>query len=136
MNAIKSSVKFLTVTALFEGATAIALLIVPQTLIQLLFEVAINEPIGILVAQIAGSALFAIAIACWLARKYAKEPSTRGLLLALLFYNITVPLLLAYGALYYSLISAGGILVAITHLLFAAWGAIVLLQQGSTAALK
>lgn len=126
MKTIKGTGRFLTLTAIFECATAIALLAAPQTFILLLFEVELNEPMAILVAQIAGAALFTIAITCWQSRKFLNETSTRGLLQALLFYNIAVALLLVYSALNYSLISAGVILVAITHFLFAGWCAIIL----------
>mgnify|MGYP001291958535 CR=1 FL=1 len=134
MKNIKGNGRFLTLTAIFECATAIALLAAPQTFILLLFEVALNEPIAILVAQIAGAALFTIAIACWQSRNFLNEPLTFGLLQALLFYNIAVALLLVYGAMNYSLISAGVLLVTITHFLFAVWCAIILWQHAGKSA--
>jgi hypothetical protein len=87
----------LTLTALFEAATGLALLIMPATAVSLLLGPSLTEPSGILLGRIGGAALISLAIACWL----SKDDSTSSIVLikTLLVYNILAALLLGYAGL-------------------------------------
>lgn len=87
----------LTVTALFEIATGLALLIMPATAVSLLLGPSLTEASGIMLGRIGGAALISIAIACWL----SKDDSTSSIVLikALTVYNILAALLLCYAGL-------------------------------------
>ena len=86
-------------TAVFESATGLALLLAPEIPASLLFGVGLDAPIGMIVARIAGAALLAISLACWLARDDARSRSALGLIAALLVYNVVATVVLIHAGL-------------------------------------
>ena len=59
----------LIVTALIEAGTGIALLVAPSVIVELLLGAGLSSPQSLVVGRVAGAALIAIGVACWLARK-------------------------------------------------------------------
>jgi len=57
-------VRLLELTAVFEVATGLALLVRPQLVVQLLLGAEPPEP-GVIVSRVAGMALVGLGIACW-----------------------------------------------------------------------
>ncbi len=86
----------LTMTAVIEGATGAALLVLPSVPVEILLGAALTTAAGMTVARVAGAALVAIAIACWQARTDTQSRATRGLVAAMLFYNAAAIMVLAY----------------------------------------
>jgi len=112
----------LTITAIFEGITGIALITIPASIVSILLGASITEPIGIIVGRLAGIALLSIAIACWL---YRNHSGVDGIIKAMLFYNIAASGLLMYAGV--TGFSGLGIWPAsILHLAFAVWCAKVI----------
>jgi riboflavin transporter FmnP len=70
----------LIVTSFLEGATGLALIAKPLSLVSVLLGRPLSDPIGILMTRIAGAALVSIAIACWFSRK---NKDVNGLIYAL-----------------------------------------------------
>jgi hypothetical protein len=89
----------LTVTAVFEAATGLSLLVVPSVPFALLLGVSVTAPETVLVGRVAGAALFAIGVACWFARADGRGRSRFGLLTGVLFYDVAAAGLLAYAGL-------------------------------------
>jgi len=89
----------LVLTAVFEFATGLALLLAPALPASLLFGVGLEAPIGLIVARIAGAALLAIGLACWLARDDGRSRSALGLIAALLLYNVAATIVLIHAGL-------------------------------------
>src|SRR4030095_3093113 len=87
----------LSVTALFEAITGLALLAVPSLTASLLLGASLGEPSGILVGRICGAALSSLAIACWVSKSNAQ--ASAGIVKALMLYNILAALLLSYSGL-------------------------------------
>ena len=76
----------LTVTAVIEAGAGLALLVVPTVVVQLLLGADIfgaAVPLG----RVAGAALLALGLACWLARGDAQSRAARGIVTAMLLYN-------------------------------------------------
>jgi hypothetical protein len=73
-----------------EALVGVALALFPSLLISLLLGSPLDAPAGIVVARMAGSALLALGIACWLARNNSESRVAAGLILALLFYDAAV----------------------------------------------
>lgn len=90
--------KLLTLVAIAEGATGVALMVVPSLVGRLLFGAELTGVTAV-VGRVAGIALFALGIACWLARTDTPNRAARGLVAAMLFYNFAVAALLAYAGL-------------------------------------
>ena len=85
----------LTITALLEGATGLALAIVPSLVVSILLRTALTDPAAILIGRLAGAALLTIAIACWLSRK---DSQSSVMVRAMFGYNIFSITLLVYAA--------------------------------------
>ena len=85
--------KLLVITAVLEAGTGIGLLAAPSMVAQVLLGGALDAPAAVTVGRVAGAALLALGVACWVARD-----DGRALVVAMLFYNIVAAIILAYGA--------------------------------------
>lgn len=88
--------RLLTITAIFEGTTGLALMSVPSLFIMVLFGEKLVEPVGIMISRLAGAALLTLAIICWF---YRKESDAIVIVKAMLLYNIAASALLVYASL-------------------------------------
>jgi len=86
----------LTVTVVFEAATALALLASPQLFASLVFAQPLYAPAAHVLARVTAAALLALAAACWAARQDTASPAARGVVLAMLVYNVGATAALAY----------------------------------------
>jgi len=86
----------LAITAALEAATGLALLLSPPLIAGLLLGVALDAPAARVVARLAGAALLALAVACWRARVDGASRAARGVVAAMLLYNIGAVAVLAY----------------------------------------
>ena len=87
--------RLLKLTAIIEAATGLALIAVPAIVVRLLLGAEIygaSIPLG----RVAGAALLALGVACWLARDDAQSRAARGLVVAMLMYNIPATAVLAF----------------------------------------
>jgi len=86
--------RLLKLTALIEAATGLGLIAVPAIVVRLLLGAEISGatiPLG----RVAGVALLALGVACWLARGDTQSRAARGLVSAMALYNIGAALILA-----------------------------------------
>jgi hypothetical protein len=88
----------LTVIAVGELLTGLALLIAPSVVVGVLLGATLDYPAAIVVGRVAGAALLAIGLICWLQREIGRGAAQTGLLVGLLAYNAAVPIVLAYTA--------------------------------------
>jgi hypothetical protein len=87
----------LIVTAIAEVGTGLLLLGAPSMIATLLLGAGLESPESILIAKVAGSALLAIGLSCWLERnRDGSGPS--GLIAGLALYNAAVVVLFVYAA--------------------------------------
>lgn len=89
----------LTVTALIEFVTGLVLVAAPSVVSTLLFGAQPDTPVGMIIARVAGIALLALGLACWLARLDGRSRATRGLVGAMVLYNAGSVALLAQAGL-------------------------------------
>jgi hypothetical protein len=68
----------LSVTGALEAATGLVLLIAPSVLVELLLGAAPGTSAGVTVSRVAGGALLALGVACWLAREDAAGRAAKG----------------------------------------------------------
>jgi hypothetical protein len=90
--------RFLTLTAIVEAATGLALIAVPAIVVCLLLGAEISGasmPLG----RVAGAALLALGVACGLARDDGQSRTARGLVVAMLTYNIVATSVLAFAGI-------------------------------------
>ncbi len=109
----------LTATALFEGATGIALMVMPAAVVPLLLGISFTEPGLNIVSGITGAALIALAIACWLSRGIGLYAHV--IVKAMLFYNIASSFVLLYGGLGLHLSGMGLYPACAVHIGLSVW---------------
>jgi hypothetical protein len=109
----------LVFAAAVECLVGIALVALPAFTVSVLLGIEPHED-GLMLARIAGVALFALGVACWGARAGSGDPASTGTLNAITIYNAGAGLLLVA---YVAMGMAGGaitLLVGILHLTVAA----------------
>ena len=88
--------KLLIVTTLVETPIGLMLLLSPPLVAELLLGVSLATAAALIVGRIAGAALLALGVACWLARDDGPSLARRGLLAAILLYNCAAGAVLAH----------------------------------------
>ncbi len=89
----------LTVKAVVEVGAGLALALFPSLVVSLLLGLPVNTPVGTVISRMAGVALLTMGIACWLARNDSKSRATTRLIVALLFYDAGVVVILLFARL-------------------------------------
>ena len=113
--------RLLTLTAIIEVPIGLGLMAVPALIVRLLLGSPLDSSAAVMLGRVAGVALFALGLACWLARDDTQSHAARGLVVTMLFYNVAVAALLAYASLGLGL---HGILLwpaVIIHTVMTAW---------------
>jgi hypothetical protein len=90
-------------------------------LVELLLGAVPGTPAGMTVSRLAGLALLALAVACWLAREDAAGRAAKGLVAAMLFYNIAVVAILVLAWTNSGLFGRAFWPVVLAHTGLAAW---------------
>jgi hypothetical protein len=88
----------LMATAVIEIGAGVALMGIPSTAVRLLLDSPLDSPAALILGRVAGAALFALGVACWLAREGGQGSAARGLVAGMLFYNVAVLALLVFAA--------------------------------------
>jgi hypothetical protein len=117
---------FLLVTAVVEVAAGIVLLVVPDVLLRFLLGMAQLPADVLLVARWVGVALLAIGVASGMARNDRGGAAMRGVLVAVLVYNVGAVALFVYAAVE---LRMPGLLLwpaVALHAVLAVWGALCL----------
>ena len=125
----------LVVTALLETITGLALIVSPALPVSLLIGAALDTTVGFVLARIAGSALLALGIACWLARDDTRSGAARGLVVAMVFYDAAAVAVLVYAGVGLRLAGVGLWPAVLLHLALAVW-CIAAFRQGEARAEK
>jgi hypothetical protein len=81
-------------TAAIEVGAGLALLCLPSAAVQILLGAPFEAPEALAVARVGGAALLALGVACWLARGDTKSRAARGLVAAMVIYNLGVAFIL------------------------------------------
>ena len=93
-NGSSSASTLFIATAVIELGAGLALLTCPSATAVLLVGAPLEAPASLTVARVAGAALLALGIACWLARGDAHSRAARGLVPAMVLYNFGVAVIL------------------------------------------
>jgi hypothetical protein len=89
----------LAVTAAIEAGAGLALMCIPSAVVALLLGSPLDAPAAVTLGRLAGAALFALGVACWLAHCDAQSCAARGVVCAMVLYNLgAVVILGAAGA--------------------------------------
>ena len=111
----------LIVTAVLEAATGLGLALAPALTVFMLFGAPLDAPAGLLVGRVAGAALLALGLACWLAQPDEQSRAAQGLVTAMLFYNIAAVTAFVYAGIGLGLSGSGIWPAALVHTALAVW---------------
>ena len=115
----------LVVKSVVELLAGLALVAAPSMVVSLVIG-PLTEPVGVVFVRIAGVALIALGIACWLARNESQNRTTIGLIWALLFYDVSFVLILLSAHLRIALDGIGLWLVVALHSGLGVWSLLCL----------
>jgi hypothetical protein len=82
-------------TAVIEAGAGLALLGIPSRAAELLLGAPLEAPDAFVLARVGGTALLTLGVASWLARGDTRSRAARGLVAAMILYNLGVALVLA-----------------------------------------
>ena len=113
--------QLLTVTAVLEGATGIAMLSLPALVTSRLIGASLDASGALVIARVTGAAMLSLAVACWLARQDGQSRAGRGVVAAMLVYNIAVAAVLMHAGFGLGLSAIGMWPAAVLHSGLAIW---------------
>src|SRR5271166_6335122 len=120
-----------TVTAVIELGAGLALLCCPSATVALLVGGApLEAPAAWTVARVGGAGLLALGVACWLARGDTQSRAARGLVAAMLLYDVAAVAILAFAGLGFGLHSVGLWPAVVLHAVMSVW-CLVCLRRSS-----
>src|SRR5262249_23386925 len=111
----------LIVTAFGEVGTGLLFLFLPSVPFALLLGAESAAAEALFVGRVAGAALLAIGVACWLARNDDGRPAQLGLLTGVLIYDAAAAALLAYAGLALSMVGIALWPAVVLHAALAVW---------------
>ena len=110
-----------TVTAVIELGAGLALLCFTRTVVALLLGSPLDTPPALTVARVGGAGLLSLGVACWLARGDSESRAARGLVAAMLVYNIAVVAILAFAGIGLGLDGVALWPAVILHVVMTVW---------------
>src|SRR5437867_12355015 len=122
--------RFLTLTAIIEAATGLALIAASAIVVRLLLGAEISGA-SIPLGRVAGVALLALGVACWLARDDTQSRAARGLVVAMLMYNLIAIAVLAFAGIGLGLHGVALWPAVVLHAVMAIWCIVCLRRSPS-----
>lgn len=111
----------LTVTAVIEVGAGLVFVACPSAAVALLLGAPLDAPAAVTLGRLAGAALLALGVACWFARSDEQGRAARGLVAAMLLYNLAVIILFAFAGIGLSLVGVALWPVVVIHAAMAVW---------------
>jgi hypothetical protein len=120
--------RLLKLTAFIEAATGLGLICVPAVIVRLLLGSALVGA-GVPLGRLAGVALLALGIACWLASSDTESCAARGVVTAMTLYNIGAVLVLGAAGLKLRPVGTGLWPAVVLHAAMTIWCVTSLLRK-------
>jgi hypothetical protein len=118
------------VTAVIETGAGLALLCCPSATVALLVGGApLEAPTTWTVARIGGAGLLSLGVACWLARGDSQSHAARGLVAAILLYDVAAVAILAFAGVGFGLHGAALWPAVVLHAVMTVWCVVCLRQK-------
>lgn len=106
----------LSLSAALEAGIGLALILAPSAVTALLLGSTLDTPAALTVARVGGAALLALGVACWRARDHG-----RGMVGAMLLYNLAAMAVLVHAGLSLGLKGLGLWPAVGAHAVLAVW---------------
>ncbi len=113
--------RLLKLTAIIEMATGLGLMATPSVVVRLLLGSPLDTSAAVMLGRVAGAALLALGVACWLARDDTQSRAARGLVVAMLIYNLIATAVLAFAGIGLGLHGVALWPAVVLHAVMGAW---------------
>ena len=123
--------RLLKLTAIIEAATGLGLMAVPAVVVRLLLASPLGTSAAVTLGRVAGGALLALGVACWLARDDTQSRAARGLVVAMLMYNLIATAVLAFAGIGLGLHGVALWPAVVLHAVMAIWCIVCLRRSPS-----
>jgi hypothetical protein len=110
-----------SVTAVIELGAGLALLGFPSAMAELIVGAPLEGAPALIVARVGGSGLLALGVACWLARGDTESGAARGLIVAMVLYNVAAVVVLAFAGIGFGLYGVALWPAVILHAMMTVW---------------
>jgi hypothetical protein len=110
-----------SVTAVIELGAGLALLCFPSTTVELLVGAPLEDAPALTAARVGGAGLLALGVACWLARGDTESGAARGLIAAMLLYNVAAVGVLVFAGTGFGLYGAALWPAVVLHGVMTVW---------------
>jgi hypothetical protein len=121
--------KLLVVTAVIEVGAGVALMCCPSATVALLLGSPLDTPAAVTLGRVAGAALFALGVACWIAQYDAQSFAARGLVSAMALYNLGAVIILGAGGFWLQPVGIALWPAVALHAVMAIWCVTYLLKK-------
>jgi len=111
---------FIVIAAIEVGA-GLALLSCPSLTVARLIGSGLDNSAAVTLGRVAGAALSALGLVCWLARDDTHSRAARGLVSTMLLYNVAVAAILAFAGLGFGLRGIALWPAVVLHTVMAVW---------------
>jgi hypothetical protein len=109
------------VTAVIELGAGLALMGFPSAAVVFLLGSPLDTAAAVTLGRVAGAALLALGVACWLARGDTQSQAARGLIAAMVVYNFAAVALFVFAGLGLGLCGVALWPAAVLHMMMAVW---------------
>jgi hypothetical protein len=109
------------VTAVTEVGAGLALLACASATATLMLGAPLETAAALSVARLGGAGLLALGVACWLSRDDTQSRAARGLIVAMLLYNVAAFAILAFASLGFGMHGVALWPTVVLHALLAVW---------------
>ena len=114
---------------MIELGAGLALLVWPSATVTLLVGVPLEAPAPLTVARVGGAGLLALGVACWFARGDAQSRAARGLVAAILLYDVAAVAVLAFAGIGFGVHGVALWPAVVLHAVMAVWCVTRLLRK-------
>jgi hypothetical protein len=119
----------LIVTALSEAGIGVALLCCPSATVALLLGSGLETSVAVTLGRLAGAALFTLGAACWLAKYDGQSCAARGVVSAMVLYNLGAVVILGLAGVRSQTVGVGLWPAVVFHVAMTAWCLTCLLRR-------
>lgn len=109
----------------------LALVALPSAAVMILLGAPLDTPAALTVARVGGAGLFALGVACWLARQDGRGRAAAGLVAPMLLYNIAAAMLLTSAGIGSGLRGVGLWPAVVLHAAMTVWCVASLLRRAA-----
>lgn len=121
-------------TSVIEGCAGLALLVAPALTASILIGALFDTPADSVIGRVAGAALLALGLCCWVARNDDRTRAGKAIVSGMLLYNAITVMVLTEAGIVWHLSGIGLWPAVLLHAAMAVWCLVCLITVGRSSA--